>query len=317
MHNFTLAEQCKIVLQKGALIKVVYCPLDNKDKYWRLVAHKDLLRKLQFTGYYNIAGEYIDILNKEAFPLDTVTIDCFYFCELPAGIMTNDFYSKTPITKHFGQDFLLNDEIYLRNIKNEINKQSAEFLEYTIQQFELFNTLSTEIAKDYFNIRFFPETCNMSKAKIVERIQQDSKQKYFIWTNKGKYVQPVLMYLGLDNSCVDIKNSAFLESFKRVWYNFIQSQALLTLKELCTLQARLENNFKVNEKRTEYGLSTFLDSDFPLKEDELNELNSQISLYKEMIDSISIDILKNCNSVRDIFNTWPSILTQIFYYDDN
>lgn len=316
MHNYSITEQCKIVLQRGALIRVVY-RLDDNNMEWKLVAHKDLLDKLQLTGYCNVAKEYIDVLNKEAFPIDNVTIDCFYFCELPAGIVSKDFHGDTNITKHFGQDFLFNDDTYLKGILNEINKQTAEFLEYITQQIELLNTFDTEIVKVYFNVRFYPEKCNRSKSEITERIIQNSKQKYFIWLNKDKPIQPILRYLGLDNSCINIRDLEFIENFKLIWFKFIQNRALFTLKDLHTLYAKIENKLKVKEKKMKYNQVISFDKVDLLSENELAELKLQIESYEEMINNIKINILEDCNCVGSIIKTWPSILVQPFFYDDN
>jgi len=300
-----LLDTAKTVLHCGALIAIHYN--DGEDVIKRTtVCSRSLAAAVGICN--KIKGEYIDIILEEEFVFDKNIVGIEYI-GVPAGLTLSDLTEKTTLNQQFGDQFLLNDAEYLHKIKECFDSERSSYISFYLLQIEPYNISCASIVKDLYFLRFYPKIPgNQTKEELIKEVEEDVKVKYKILQEDRQPVMRVINMFGLSNKAFANTDPEFIAAVKRLWFNLMTTEANKCLQLLGNQQARFELDL------AHYGTIPYTGV---ISLGDLMNYICQIKQIRELVLAIAPNILDKCNTVRDIFSTWPKFLQpQPVYIDE-
>lgn len=286
-----MLELAQAALNSGAVLKVLY-PVVNKPgvqkQKFSLICAAKFAKKF---GIEELNTPYLDIIHNTPFSLESINIQAIEYQLLPPGIFLQDLISTTDLTKTFGNDFLIKDISYVYSIKNYIAEQKAALSSDVIGKLEPFSQGDLELTKAHYLVRFYPNklVLNYSKNDIINEVKQDIIEKFFTVSDNNNIIYPGARQVGITNSQLECTDKSFISAVKKIWFSFIIKERDKLISEL------LERKNKLSELN--------------LNKEDIIEYNQQYDLYVDLLNNITPSCLNNYNTVREIINFWPDIIT--------
>lgn len=284
-----LSQLAKILLERGVVIKIVYSE-ENLQKFVTVIN----------TKYYNIFGmnetshKIANIITDEEIDIDKLKIDLLEYKLLPPGIFLKDLTEETALTSSFGLDFLLKDLNYVDRIKNFILQERANYINFLVEQLEIYDSNKTDLIKASYYLRL-KKNLSESIEGAKKEAKQDIISKFYILKYNAEYILPGLRQIGCTNAIIPTKDQNIIEAVKTLWFNEIEKQKQIALIYIeNTINSLIQN--------------------LDLSDDEKNEYLNQSKEYMKMVLNISRDIFDDTTTVREIINIWPEILHPLPYF---
>lgn len=305
--NLSIEEKAKLVLTRGGILRVLF--LRNTDVCYAIICETKTYNKLKKESPVN--SEYLDILREVSFDFNDKNIigyDCF---DLPPNIIFSDFFPDAPLVKTVGEDFLLHDEAYIKKVIETIDSLKARYISNYISHLERYYVGTEDNLKDLLLIRFYPQIVSYdNREQVLELVKTSIADNYHNLEIDGGQLIPALAELGATtNNILNTTDSRAIEAVRHQWVKLIQQErdnAKESIKIVRQQWVGLRQQWI--EKDTEQLDANQLD----------DQQLQQFSEYEDMLDDINGDIVKTCNSVKEIISTWPAILQpQPWYIYEN
>ena len=283
--NLSIEEKAKLVLRRGGILRVLFSK--NNDTCYAIVCEAKTFTKLK--GKPLIDSPYLDILREVSFDFNDKNIvgyDCF---NLPPNIIFSDFLPDAPLVKAVGENFLLNDDAYIKEITELIDNIKARYTNNYISHLERYYIGTEDNLKDLLLIRFYPQIvpCD-DREQVLELVKTSIADNYHNLEINGTQLIPALAELGATaNNILNTTNSRTLDAVKRQWFKLIQQERDNTKENIEMLRQQwvVKNTDQLDEQYLQ-----------------------QFSEYENMLDTINRDIVKICNNVKEVISSWPAIL---------
>lgn len=283
--NLSIEEKAKLVLTRGGILRVLFSK--NNDTCYAIVCETKTFIKLKEKS--PVDSPYLDILREVSFDFNDKNIvgyDCF---DLPPNIIFSDFLPDAPLVKAVGENFLLNDDTYIKKITELIDSIKARYTSNYISHLERYYIGTEDNFKDLLLIRFYPQIvpCN-NREQVLELVKTSIADNYHNLEINGCQLIPALAELGATtNSIFNTTDSYALDAVKHQWFKLIQQERDNVKENIEMLRQQWI------EKNT----------------DQLDEQYlQQFSEYENMLDNVNEDIVKTCSNVKEVISAWPAIL---------
>lgn len=295
---FTLNEIAKKVLNKGIVAKVIY---DFKGrKNYVMLAQKKWLDVFGIETDFR-DNDIIDAILEKKFELDKIEVLMIQYVEAPKNITLEDIVSPTPAFAKLGDNFLMHNKEYIKNISKALITTKLEFKDNLNYHISNYKNLNLEELKEIYYLRFFPLTVdNKNKEEILALIEKDVTERFFLHNEIGNTVSsiqttiPALYKIGVSANQVDNTDARFIAALKRAWFLLIVEEREKILIELSS-QLKALNNLQEEES-------------------VLNESRIQILEYIDLLKKINPYCLDSFKTVKEIISYWPLLMQPTPYY---